>query len=306
MTSSKIKNIDIVFDYLNDSNTYFVGDTVSGRLILEVCSDVRIKFIQIIVKGYAKVHWSEKKKIGPIPITTTAHDYYKKIEYLNRKYILVKDTNSRVIHSGRHEYAFSFELPQSLPTSSFESKYGSIRYCLKAELHRDCSLPMKLKKELTVFEHVDINTPLLTTYQSGSKERTLLFCRSEVISLLAKIEKKGYVPGEYVRIVAEIENNSSRAVMPNVCIYQIQTFYTDRNIKKVRNLITSSRGKQLLPGNIEIWNNKQLKVPQVSHSILNCSIIRLEYLLVIYVEIPETKNISLEFPIVIGNSNLLV
>ncbi|QZW33452.1 MPPV-157 putative thioredoxin binding protein [Magpiepox virus 2] len=59
--------------------------------------------------------------------------------------------------------------------------------------------------------------------------------------------------------------------MPNVCIYQIQTFYTDRNIKKVRNIITTSRGKQLLPGNIVIWNNKQLKVP---HSIVNCSIIR--------------------------------
>ncbi|UWX11302.1 CRPV-193 [Crowpox virus] len=304
MTSSKIKNIDVVLDYLNDSNTYFVGDTVSGRLILEVCSDMRIKFIQIIVKGYAKVHWSEKKKIGPI--TTTTHDYYKKVEYFNRKYILVKDTNTRIIHSGRHEYAFSFELPQSLPTSSFESKYGSIRYCLKAELHRACSLPMKLKKELTVLEHIDVNTPLLTAYQSGSKEKTLLFCKSGVISLLAKIEKKGYVPGEYVKIVAEIENNSSRAVIPNVCIYQIQTFYADRNIKKVRNLITTSRGKQLPPGNIGIWDNKQLKVPQVSPSILNCNVIRLEYLLVIYVDIPETKNISLEFPIVIGNSNLLV
>ncbi|QZW33453.1 MPPV-157 putative thioredoxin binding protein [Magpiepox virus 2] len=48
---------------------------------------------------------------------------------------------------------------------------------------------MKLKKELIVFEHVDINTPLLTTYQSGLKERTLLFCRSGAISLLAKIKK---------------------------------------------------------------------------------------------------------------------
>ncbi|UOX38843.1 putative thioredoxin binding protein [Finch poxvirus] len=302
--AGKIKNIDVVLDYLNDSNTYFVGDTVSGRLILEVCGDVRIKFIQIIVKGYAKVYWSEKKKIGPI--TTTTHDYYKKIEYINRKYILVKDTNTRIIHSGRHEYAFSFELPQSLPASSFESKYGNIRYWLKAELHRNWSLPMKLKKELTVLEHIDVNTPLLTAYQSGSKEKTLLFCKSGVISLLAKIEKKGYVPGEYVKIVAEIENNSSRAVMPNVCIYQIQTFYADRNIKKVRNLITTSRGKQLPPGNIGIWNNKQLKVPQVSHSILNCNIIRLEYLLTIYVSIPDTKNVSLEFPIVIGNSHLLV
>lgn len=45
--------------------------------------------------------------------------------------------------------------------TSFEGKHGSVRYWVKAELHRPWLLPMKTKKEFTVFEHIDINTPLL-------------------------------------------------------------------------------------------------------------------------------------------------
>lgn len=53
-----------------------------------------------------------------------------------------------------------FPLCRPLATS-FEGKHGSVRYWVKAELHRPWLLPMKTKKEFTVFEHIDINTPLL-------------------------------------------------------------------------------------------------------------------------------------------------
>uniref|UniRef100_A0A0E9RPI8 Arrestin C-terminal-like domain-containing protein n=2 Tax=Elopomorpha TaxID=32521 RepID=A0A0E9RPI8_ANGAN len=67
---------------------------------------------------------------------------------------------------------------------------------------------MKVKKEFTVFEHIDINTPLLLAPQAGTKEKTLCcwFCTSGPISLSAKIERKGYTPGESIQIFAEIEN----------------------------------------------------------------------------------------------------
>lgn len=45
--------------------------------------------------------------------------------------------------------------------TSFEGRHGSVRYWVKAELHRPWLLPVKLKKEFTVFEHIDINTPSL-------------------------------------------------------------------------------------------------------------------------------------------------
>lgn len=51
--------------------------------------------------------------------------------------------------------------PRRPLATSFEGKHGSVRYWVKAELHRPWLLPMKTKKEFTVFEHIDINTPLL-------------------------------------------------------------------------------------------------------------------------------------------------
>lgn len=57
---------------------------------------------------------------------------------------------------------FTSCLPHCRPlATSFEGKHGSVRYWVKAELHRPWLLPMKTKKEFTVFEHIDINTPLL-------------------------------------------------------------------------------------------------------------------------------------------------
>ena len=57
-------------------------------------------------------------------------------------------------------------VPRPLATS-FEGKHGSVRYWVKAELHRPWLLPMKTKKEFTVFEHIDINTPLLLVSLQG-------------------------------------------------------------------------------------------------------------------------------------------
>lgn len=56
--------------------------------------------------------------------------------------------------------------------TSFEGKHGSVRYWVKAELHRPWLLPVKVKKEFIVFEHIDINTPLLLV---GEPRILLLF-----------------------------------------------------------------------------------------------------------------------------------
>lgn len=63
-------------------------------------------------------------------------------------------------------------MPLSRPlATSFEGKHGSVRYWVKAELHRPWLLPMKTKKEFTVFEHIDINTPLLLVREKHLKPK---------------------------------------------------------------------------------------------------------------------------------------
>ncbi|CAM4538851.1 unnamed protein product [Leuciscus chuanchicus] len=310
MVLGKVKSFVVSYDCLNDSNVpvFSSGDSVSGRVVIEVTGEIRVKSLKIHAKGFAKVRWTESRNAGSN--TAYTQNYTEEVEYLNHRDILIgherDDDNSEegltTIHSGRHEYAFSFELPQTPLATSFEGKHGSVRYWVKAELHRPWLLPMKTKKEFTVFEHIDINTPLLLSPQAGTKEKTLCcwFCTSGPISLSAKIERKGYTPGESIQIFAEIENCSSRMVVPKAAIYQTQTFFAKGKMKEIKQLVANIRGESLSSGKTETWNGKMLKIPPVSPSILDCSIIRVEYSLMVYVDIPGAMNLYLNLPLVIG------
>ncbi|MBN3277271.1 ARRD3 protein, partial [Polyodon spathula] len=71
-------------------------------------------------------------------------------------------------------------------------------------------------------------------------------------------------------------------------------------MKEVKQLIANLRGESLSSGKTETWSGKMLKIPPVSPSILDCSIIRVEYSLMVYVDIPGAMNLLLNLPLVIG------
>lgn len=104
--------------------------------------------------------------------------------------------------------------------TSFEGKHGSVRYWVKAELHRPWLLPMKTKKEFTVFEHIDINTPLLLvsgvclTSQDTSVMLCVLLAHLYSYFLLLMIWVSSTVPG--------LSNWSSGPPRPHICSFPAQ------------------------------------------------------------------------------------
>uniref|UniRef100_A0A1A8MH78 Arrestin domain-containing protein 3 n=1 Tax=Nothobranchius pienaari TaxID=704102 RepID=A0A1A8MH78_9TELE len=310
MVLGKVRALAVYFDSLNENNlpVFSGGDLVSGRLVVEVTGDVRVKRLDITARGVAKVRWTESRNAGAN--TAYTQNYTEEVEYLHHYDTLIGDERDEdgpeegltILHAGLHEFAFSFNLPQMALATSFEGKHGSVRYWVKAELHRPWLLPVKVKKEFIVFEHIDINTPLLLAPQAGTKEKTLCcwFCASGPISLSAKIERKGYTPGESIQIFAEVENCSSRVVVPKAALYQTQTFVAKGKGKQIQQLVSNLRGEPLQQGKSQSWEGKLLKIPPVSPSILDCPIIRVEYELMVYVDIPGGLNLSLSLPLVIG------
>ncbi|XP_034402600.1 arrestin domain-containing protein 3b isoform X2 [Cyclopterus lumpus] len=333
MVLGKVRALAVYFDSLNENNlpAFSGGDPVSGRVVVEVTGDVRVRSLHMTARGVAKVRWTESRNAGAN--TAYTQNYTEEVEYLHQRDTLIGDERDggpedgvSVLHAGVHEFAFTFNLPQMALATSFEGKHGSVRYWVKAELLRPWLLPVKVKKEFIVFEHIDINTPLLLIRvwyrssrltlgykantgdavlqapQAGSKEKTLCcwFCASGPISLSAKIERKGYTPGESIQIFAEVENCSSRVVVPKAALYQTQTFYAKGKGKQIQQLVSNLKGDPLLQGKSQSWGGKLLKIPPVSPSILDCPIIRVEYALVVYVDVPGGLNLSLSLPLVIG------
>ncbi|KFV67817.1 Arrestin domain-containing protein 2, partial [Dryobates pubescens] len=205
------------------------------------------------------------------------------------------------LQAGRHEFPFTFQLPETLATS-FEGKHGNVRYWVKAKLHRPWSAVRKVKKEFTVIEPIDINTPALLAPQAGAKEKLARawYCNRGQVSVTAKIDRRGYTPGEFIPIFAEIDNCTSRAVVPKVAIIQTQTFIARGTKKQKRLVVTSIVGDSIAAGKREVWHGRALKIPPVAPSILQCRILQVEYSLKVCVDIPGTSKLLLELPLVIG------
>uniref|UniRef100_A0A672MSF7 Arrestin domain containing 2 n=1 Tax=Sinocyclocheilus grahami TaxID=75366 RepID=A0A672MSF7_SINGR len=117
--------------------------------------------------------------------------------------------------------------------TSFEGKHGSIRYWVK-----------KIKKEFTVIEPIDINTPSLLAPQAGTQEKMarIWYRNCGQVSITAKIDRKGYTPGEVIPVFAEFDNSTSRAVMPKAYITQTQTFIARGSMKQKRAVVATLCG----------------------------------------------------------------
>nr|AAH79718.1 MGC81105 protein [Xenopus laevis] len=278
---------------------YSAGELVEGKVVLELCKELRVSALEVCGRGLATVHWLESRSVG---MNTVYSDFTSYETYLRRRERLIRDNGTlTVLPAGRHEFPFSFQLPETLVTS-FEGKHGSVRYWVKAKLHRPWCTVKKVKKEFTVIEPIDINTPDLLAPQAGSKEKIAhaWYCNLGQVSVTAKIDRKGYTPGEVIPIFAEIDNGTTRAVVPKAAIIQSQAFIARGTMKQKKSVVATLAGDAVPAGKRETWHGRALKIPPLGPSILQCRIIRVEYALKVYVEIPGSSNLVLELPLVIG------
>lgn len=89
MVLGKVKSFTVSYDCLNDSNVpvFSSGDSISGRVIIEVTGEIRVKSLKIHAKGCAKVRWTESRNAGSN--TAYTQNYSEEVEYLNYKDILI-------------------------------------------------------------------------------------------------------------------------------------------------------------------------------------------------------------------------
>ena len=64
------------------------------------------------------------------------------------------------ITAGVHQYQFSFDLPKGHLPSSYEGKYGAIRYWVQLQIERSW-FSVDRHKAITVLDNININTPEL-------------------------------------------------------------------------------------------------------------------------------------------------
>ncbi|XP_061077694.1 arrestin domain-containing protein 4-like [Conger conger] len=307
-----VKTLGIVFDN-EQKNGYCSGEIVSGHVLLDLLAVTQIKAIKITARGCAQVCWNEGPCGASSPITapmatpSLGHCIKEEVEYFGASQTLIETTGSEDgewvrLDAGRHELAFRFELPQRPLVSSFVGRHGKVQYGVNAVLQRPWAQDQSVNREFPVLSHIDVNSPPLLSAVSTNKEKMISWWifTSGPVSLSVNIDRKGYCNGEMIPIYAEIENCSSRIVVPKATIYQIQTCLAKGKTRTYRQAVASVRGNHIPSGSSDTWNGKTLKIPPLPPSVLNSALIRVEYSLAVTVQIPGARKLTAELPIVIG------
>lgn len=82
-----------------------------------------------------------------------------------------------------------------------------------------------------------------------------------------------------IPVFAEFDNSTSRSVVPRAYIIQTQTFIARGTKKQKCSVVGTLSGDIVGARSRETWHGRAIKIPPVGPSILQCRIIRVEYML---------------------------
>ncbi|XP_045538984.1 arrestin domain-containing protein 17 [Papilio machaon] len=196
---------------LNSENeTYFAGQTIFGKLVFQQDKVKTFRGLYVKMKGFCKVHWttSHTEEVNNRRHTRTEnHDSYE--EYFSRKvFLLGGESGEYHLQPGKHELPFDCPIPANCP-SSFEGKYGHVRYEIKVVVDRAFKLDQEKKKQIRVIAPLDLNfDPYCKEPMQFDIEDTYCCCcmGSGSSATVVKLPVSGYCPGQTIPIELSCSN----------------------------------------------------------------------------------------------------
>lgn len=281
-----IQEASITLD--NPHNSYVPGQVVNGRIQYVFDSPKKVRGIYVVFKGEANTFWTE---------TETEHSsdgnsdrqvenpYTANEEYFNVNYYIIGSKNGNEIElpAGTHGYDFTCSLPPSLP-SSFEGKYGYVRYTIKVTLDRPMKFDQDTKMAFTVVHPFDLNNdPECRKPITMQLEKTFgcCCCLSAPMSVDVQVPFSGFCAGQAIPIQVEIENKSNvQLQLLKVALRKVITYRatTPRALtKKEKDIVVQVQQGPVPTGQTRSWT-LNLEIPSIPPSnLVNCGIIDLDY-----------------------------
>lgn len=298
----KLNEFTIILD--NPVAVYQAGSVLTGNVIVDLKEPMKMRAIRVRFYGGANVHWSETETTGPVrnPITTT-HFYGAKEVYFDITVAVFGDGGGdHPIHpAGRYQYPVQFQLPLKLLPSSFEGAWGQVRYWLRGIIDKPWQFDHHCKRAFTVLSILDLNIqPNILEMQRGQAEKMLccLCCASGPITAQFSIDRRGYVPGEFLVVNGEVINNSRRRMCSSkVEIKMITRFHATSKSRTSSSVVTSLKKGEIKAGDTEVWSGELLHIPPLPPSaLMYCRIIDIEYQITMVVD-PAGPALDLEVPL---------
>ncbi|XP_045776052.1 arrestin domain-containing protein 17-like [Maniola jurtina] len=279
---------------LNSPNgTYYSGQTVQGKLIIQQDKVKIFRGIYVKLKGFCYVHWTTRRSKtvnGKKEYRTINHSAHE--EYINYKvYLVGGESGERSTGPGRYEYPFHFRLPDNCP-ASFEGQYGHIRYEIKAVVDGALQLDQEKKIAVRVVAPVDLNLdPYCREPIEIQMEEIYRCCciSSGACDVSVNLPVSGYCPGQVIPVEL-VCNNRGRVqindiklcLMKNVTYISINPNATAENGRQPSRYKCMDRVVEIkkgpIPGNTNRNWTVEMEVPAMDvYDLSGCQYIKLEY-----------------------------
>ncbi|XP_066959876.1 arrestin domain-containing protein 1-like [Macrobrachium rosenbergii] len=298
--------ISVVFH--NPAAVYFSGQTIAGHVQVVCDKPKSCRGIEVEFKGYGKVHWTERHTTGTGDNrrTETRHYTSNEVYYKNKYYVWGNGSSTSELPPGTHVFNFSFLLPQGIP-SSFESHIGRVRHHCKAKMDIPWKVDKTCLRPYSVNTLYDLNTDpqaMMKIECNKHDYMCCLWCRSGPLSLVLRVDRSGFVPGENMSINAEISNMTRVKInFSKAQIHQKITYFAQGKQKAEHRKVAERKHSEIAAGGDDIWSGDALLIPPLPPSHLQfCNIINIDYEFEFEVE-PSGCHGDLEHkvPIVIGS-----
>ncbi|XP_059158636.1 arrestin domain-containing protein 3-like [Physella acuta] len=266
--------------YDQPDGVYNSGSKVSGYVRLAFDVPTRVRAISIRFKGKAKAKWTQP--VGELNRNTNV---VVREPYFDQTFMLMGVAPPLVqidqeLPRGLHNFRFNYQLPLGLP-SSFKVYDGKVEYLAVCYLMWPGSLNKKLKVPFTIIGFLDLNR-IMSMGQEGAEEQTVCCCCCKTGPIKARfhIEKNTFVPGEAIKLFAEINNGSGRITETCVSLNMLYTFkLNEMEHRSVREIAKVTR-PGIAPYETDVWSGEELVIPPTPPSFLpGCNLIDIEYFL---------------------------
>lgn len=292
--TNPVKSFSVGYNPINERNVFSSGDHITGQVTLDLEKDCKIDVLYIKMKGKAKVSWVQS--YGRVIVQHRSKEKYFSI----KQFVIQEVQGNHNVSQGCTVYPFTFQIPvQDLP-STFKGEHGKIKYKLEAVLCRSMRANKKASAEFTVLGKGSMDTdPALMMPQHGTTDKKMKLFASGTVGMDVHIDRTGFHQGEGIKVVASIQNKSSRDVKPKFCLYRKHSYYADNTRKVVTKTLLKEVGEAVPPSAGQTVTRIITIPPDTDPSLLYCNILQAEHRLKVYLDVKYASDPEIKFPIVI-------
>ena len=206
------------------------------------------------------------------------------------------------IGPGTFDMPFQLEIPNNC-LSSFEGRYGSIRYFLQGHIKTGLlKLDHTISIPITVNRLTDINVPQLLVPAHQSWQKQVGFCCfGSNIEITVSLNRTGFCIGHNLPLTVSVVNGSGRRFKIRASIQKFCTFHAQGLTRYSKEKLAVILSPHISAHSQYTWQEGGLVVPMVEPSFVESPIIKTQYSLEVTAIIPWASNSSVVFPITLGN-----